>query len=299
MLRWSVAIFACNEQATIGRSIETVISECAGERAEIHVVVNGSTDRTLAIARDYAKRNPGRVFSHHIAHADKQNAWNQYVHALRTDAEAYIFVDAYAYVTPGSFQALHAALKPGVNAAAAIPMSGRSRHRIIQGMREGGGLHGSLHALSRDFIERVRALNFRQPIGLYRGDGLVGAMALLNLDYSPGWRYDYTRIALVESASWTFAPLRAWRWADLKRQFRRFLRQQRGPIESQAIVWQVRRTAFKSWPTHADTLITGYLADGGKLSANPIEAALQRHSLRGISNARPAPERLALVRDSV
>src|ERR1700730_6111134 len=104
MLTWSAAIFACNEEPCLAPCIEHVIAECVGERAEIHVIVNGSSDQSLSIARDKAQEYLGLVFAHHILHADKPNAWNQYIHSLRIDAVVHFFVDAYAYVTSGSFR---------------------------------------------------------------------------------------------------------------------------------------------------------------------------------------------------
>jgi glycosyltransferase involved in cell wall biosynthesis len=298
MLRWSVAVFACNEERTIARCLDAIIAECAGEKAQLHVVVNGSSDRSLEIARDYADRHPAMIFAHRILHADKQNAWNQYIHELRVEAGTHIFVDAYAYVTPGSLRALEEGLKrPGVNAAAAIPGSGRSRERIVEDMRGGSGgrgLHGSLHALTGDFVNRIRARGIRQPVGIYRGDGLVGAMALYDLDPLRN-RYDYARIALVDEASWTFDSLRPWRWRDLRRQLRRYLMQQRGRVENEAIKRVIRARGFEGLPAHVDTLLADYFAAGGRLSSNPAEAAIERYALRTVHREMPVPERLALV----
>lgn len=287
--RWSVAVFVHNEERSVARCIECILGECKEMPVAINIVVNGSTDGTLAIAQDYARRHAGIVSVHVIQHADKQNAWNQYVHDLRIDADVHFFVDGYAYVSPGSFRALAAALHSGANAAAAIPASGRSRAHIVEEMRQGGQLHGSLHALPRRFVERIRALKIRMPLGMYRGDGLLGAMALFDLDPRRN-RYDRSRIVLVENASWTFSELKPWRWRDIRRQARRYMRQRCGRYEHLAIRHLVRSSGFEALPPHIDTLLAEYVRACGLQSSGVFDRMLDRRALRHvIAKAALAP----------
>jgi hypothetical protein len=215
-----------------------------------------------------------------VAHSDKSNAWNQYVHTLRIEAAVHFFVDAYAYVKPGSFRALaDAVTKSGVNAATAVPGSGRSREQITASMRENGGLHGSLHALSGEFLARVRERSVRLPLDLYRGDGLIGAMAAYDLE--PQLRgYSRSRIAIVETAAWSFDPLRFWRWRDIRRVLRRRMRQIRGDYESEAFKRIVKTFGFEALPLLADDMISEFITNHGLLSSSVPGRLMHRLALR-------------------
>jgi glycosyltransferase involved in cell wall biosynthesis len=289
-VEWSVVVLAHNEERSIGRCLDRVLAECKGRSARICVIVNGATDRTLEIARDYARASGGLLQAYRIGHGDKSNAWNQYVHALRIDASVHIFVDAYAFVSPGSFAALADALaESGKEAAAAVPGAGRSRAALIATMREKGGLHGSLHALTGGFIARVRERAIRLPLNLYRGDGLIGAMVAFDLDSIRG-RYDPRRMVLVEAASWSFDSLRPWRWQDIRREFRRRVRQIRGQYESAAFSRLVRQAGFEGLPITADDMIAAFIAAQGLLAGNAAARLLHRYALRNLRPGVVPPE---------
>jgi glycosyltransferase involved in cell wall biosynthesis len=289
-LEWSVAVLAHNEERAIARCLDRVIDECAGHAARIHVLVNGASDRTLEIARGYAGRHGGRLQAYRIDHGDKSNAWNQYIHALGATAPIHVFVDAYVFVTPGSFAALAAALsRSGADAVAAVPGAGRSRTQIIATMREKGGLHGSLHALSGGFVTRIRERGIRLPLNLYRGDGLIGAMAAYDLDPARH-RYDPHRIVLVNDASWTFDSLKPWRWQDIRREFRRRIRQIRGQYESAAFSRIVRESGFEGLPALADDMILAFVAGHGLLAKTPPGKLLHRYALAHIKPGSMPPE---------
>jgi glycosyltransferase involved in cell wall biosynthesis len=292
-LEWSVAVLAHNEEGSIGRCLKRVLDECQGHAAHIHVIINGASDRTLEIARQYAASSKGILRAYRIAHGDKSNAWNQYVHALRADAPIHFFVDAYAFVASGSFAALAESLRETRKAAAAaVPGAGRSRERLIATMRERGGIHGSLHALSGAFVRRVRERSIRLPLNLYRGDGLIGAMIAFDLD-PLHCRYDTQRIAIVERASWTFDSLKPWRWRDVRRELRRRIRQVRGQYESAAFSRLVREVGFEGLPVLADDMIAGFIAKHGALATGTAGRLIHRFALRGLRpGAIPPDERL-------
>lgn len=292
-LEWSVAVLAHNEESSIGRCLERVLDECKGHAARVHVIVNGASDRTLEIAQRYAASSNGVLHAYRVAHGDKSNAWNQYVHALCADAPIHFFVDAYAFVAPGSFASLAESLrKTGKAAAAAVPGAGRSREQLIATMRERGGIHGSLHALSGEFVRRVRDRSIRLPLNLYRGDGLIGAMVAFDLD-PLHCRYDTQRMAVVEGASWTFDPLKPWRWRDVRRELRRRIRQIRGQYESAAFSRLVREVGFAGLPALADDMIAGFIARHGSLATNPAGRLMHRFALRSLRpGTMPPDERL-------
>jgi hypothetical protein len=222
------------------------------------VILNGTADGSAATVRRFAAASaiPLRLFD--IRFADKSNAWNQYVHALAPAAALHVFVDAYARVTPGAIRALAAALagEPFANVAAALPSCGRSAPAQRAQMWRSPALHGSLHALRGSFLDRVRAAGIRLPVGLYRGDGLIGSLAVHDLDAKAN-PWNTARIALAEEATWHVTPLSPLRPRDLRRLWNRRIQQARGRFEDVALRERIYRDNFSALPSFADDMLAG------------------------------------------
>lgn len=132
MLDWHVAIYCSNEQDRIAACIASVANALAGRDALITVLLNGSSDDSLARARDAISRQTGAQGEIvRIAHGDKSNAINQFLHTLRQPAQAYGAVDGYATVGARSFQAMAARLSrdSAALAVSGVAISGRSMAR--------------------------------------------------------------------------------------------------------------------------------------------------------------------------
>lgn len=131
----------------------------------VHVLVNGSTDSTAAIARAAAASN---LTVHEWPEGGKALSWNRFVHGVLTGpATAHLFADGDAEIEVGSLDALVGALAdhPGANAAAALPLNGR----------------------------RVDAI--RLPDDLVGDDGLIAAIA--KTDGQDESRWDEARVVSV------------------------------------------------------------------------------------------------------
>jgi len=169
-------------------------------------------------------------------------------------------VDGYATLAPGSIAALVAALArtPRANAATGLPSAGRSATRQREGLLRNGGLHGSLHALPGHFVARIRAAGLRLPVGLYRGDGLIGSFAMHDLDPANAW--DTSRVVPVADATW---GLPRFNLAQVPKHVRRRVNQARGRLESAAIkeiiYGHTPRNGYAALPTHADAMLLQYL----------------------------------------
>jgi hypothetical protein len=256
----SIAVFARNEAASLPGCLAALDAALEGLEASITVVLNGTTDGSAAAVAGFAaaSRHPLRLFD--ISFADKSNAWNQYVHALAPPAALHVFVDASATVTPGAIRALAAALaeNPFAQAAAALPSCGRSAPAQRAQMRRSPSLHGSLHALRGDFLARIRAAGIRLPVGLYRGDGLIGSLVVHDLDaLATPWNTD--RIALAEEATWRVAPLSPLRPRDLRRLWNRRIQQARGHFEDLALKECIYTDNFTGLPLFADRMVAVWL----------------------------------------
>ena len=166
---------------------------------------------------------------------------------------------AMPHVGVHSFEAMQHRLDtdPHVMAVAAIATTGRTMRRTAaEALRTGGQLGGQLHALRPDFLDRMVARGIRLPVGLYRGDGLLNSMVCHNLD-AMGSPWDSTRVPAVADATFAIPVLSPFKWQDIKRQYRRKIRQMRGTIENAAIKSIIYKSGYQGLPGDADSMIRG------------------------------------------
>ena len=262
MLDWHVAIYGANEAARLALCLQSVVTALHGSDAVVSVILNGTHDTSILIAREFARRHDF-IHVHRIAHGDKSNAINQFYHSIRQTARAYAGVDAYVRVGPHAFRAMaeRLAADPHAMAISGVAINGRTmRQATGQTLSVGGQLHGQLHALRPDFLDRMVAQHIRLPVGLYRGDGLLASMAAHNLD-ATGTAWDNSRIPGVAEAQYEIPVLSPLRAQDLRRQYRRKIRQIRGRIEAEAIKQIIYRDGYAALPDNADDMIRAYLAN--------------------------------------
>lgn len=259
--RWSVVIFARNEQAGIGRCLRSIALASAGRDVHVTMLLNGTTDGTATAAASAARRTDLTMTMFTIRFADKSNAINQFLHVLRPAAAVYFFVDAYAAVLPTALSELARALdaEPGANAAAAVPSTGRSAAALRSQMVEEHGLHGSLFALRYSFVERLVIAGLRVPIGLYRGDGLIRSFLMHDLDAFQPW--EPARVAVVPTATWQTVGLSPLRLRDAQRLWSRAVRQGQGRLESATIKSRIYAGGFNALGAFAGPMIREWIAE--------------------------------------
>jgi glycosyltransferase involved in cell wall biosynthesis len=210
-----VCVLAHNEERRIGACLASL--PLGDPAVAVHVVVNGSTDRTAQIARGFAA-----VTVHDWPQGGKARSWNRFVFDTPgIDGDVFVFVDGDAEVADGSIPALAGALEdPGVNAAAGMPMNGRRAERYRQEMVAGHGLFGDLYALSGRFVARLRAGGIRLPEDLIGDDSLIGALAKTDGADERGWRE--ARLLPLSAAGFFCEPTRL-SLASLRNQYRRMI----------------------------------------------------------------------------
>ena len=291
----SIAVFCQNEAPRIAACIAGIAAAAESLRVGVTVIVNGSTDGSAKLALQTARRHglATRIFS--ISYADKSHAIDLSFGHLREAAAVHVFVDGYAVMGPDALTALSAALasNPHAMAAAGVPANGRSMAATIAGtLRHDGQLNGQLYALRPDFIDRITQTGLVLPVGLYRGDGLIGSMACHDLDpRSNPW--DGHRIQGVAQATYEIAPLSPLRPADIARQLRRKVRQMRGRLESAAITSIIYDRGYAALPAFADDMIAAWLAGGGRPQAALAERPFMGLALRQHARAH-RPDEAAL-----
>lgn len=295
---WNIAVFCRNEQASIGRCIESIAAGIGARRGLITLIVNGSTDQSASVALEAARRCGASIAVYTIEHGDKANAMNRFYYDLRARAAYYFFVDAYAKLAPNALEELAGCLetRPDVVAATGVASNGRTmRRQTEKTLRDGGQLHGQFHALRCDFIDRLVARKIRVPIGLYYGDGLVGSMAMHDLEprLVP---WEPKRIGGRAGATYEIPELSPFRMDDLRRQFHRKTRQMRGRLENLAIRNIVYDHGYEGLPEYADDMIRAYLARHPLPSVSWPDRLFRSRALRQIREARlPDPARLQPV----
>lgn len=302
----SVAVFARNEAKRIGPCLRALAAAHAhpaawphgAPRLHVTVLLNGTTDDTAdrAAAALIETGLPGHLYV--IAHGDKTNAINQFLHRLRPPAETYIFMDGYAAVCADALGLLTRCLaaQPLANAAAAMPSNGRSAAAMRREMLIHPGLHGSLFALRGTFVERLAAAGLRLPLGLYRGDGLLGSMVNHDLDATGGGWLTH-RVALEPGASWQSPRWQPWRWRDISRHFQRLVRQGRSRLEGAAVREIIYRDGFPALPEEAGAMVLDWVArDPVARTPSPWRDPFAALGLRAIRQAVPPPPQALLPR---
>ena len=197
-----VTILAHNEERRIGTCLTSLLAE-PGD-FPIHVVVNGSTDRTAEIAASYGSRVMVRVYEQ----GGKSRSWNRFVLDDMSDfADVHVFVDGDAEVVTGSIAALAEAFtnKPEANAVAGQPRNGRNVARYQAEQMHTHGLFGDLYALRGTFLAQMKRANIRLPDDLIGDDGLIGALAKTNLANEDHWSND--RLIVCPHAGFLCEPV--------------------------------------------------------------------------------------------
>ena len=216
-----IAVLAHNEEARIASCLNSLPLKDA--KVAIHVIVNGSTDATAAIAGGVAAA--ARNVSVHIyKEGGKARSWNRFLFdEMEAFHETHIFVDGDAEVVPGSIAALASTLSsnPTADAVAGMPMNGRKMRRYQQQMREEHGLFGDLYALRGSFLERMKAQSIRLPEDVVGDDGLICAMVKTSLGPESDW--EDRRVALCETAGFQCEPVRLMSPTSWRMQYRRMI----------------------------------------------------------------------------
>jgi glycosyltransferase involved in cell wall biosynthesis len=189
-----VAVLAHNEQRRIGACLASL--PLGDPAVSVHVVVNGSTDRSATIAREFERdqgerQGRARLTVHDWPEGGKARSWNRFLFDTPdVEGDVFVFVDGDAQVTPGSIPALASAIAadPAVNAAAGMPRNGRRAEQYRIEMTASRGLFGDLYALNGHFVAKLRASDIRLPADLIGDDSLIGALAKTDLADERDWR---------------------------------------------------------------------------------------------------------------
>lgn len=254
--RICIAVLAHNEERRIGACLAS-LREVA-QQAAVHVVVNGSTDRTAAIARE-AAADFADLRVHDFPQGGKARSWNRFLfEELAAFSPVHVFVDGDAEVAPGSVAALADALDadPFANAASGMPLNGRNAAAYRAAMAAEHGLFGDLYALRGSFLGRMKARNLRLPADLVGDDSLIGALAKTDLEDESAW--DDRRIVPCDGAGFYCEP-GSLRPASLRRQYARLVSYSIRHFQNRIVSDVMRRTGPAALPERMADLYSEWL----------------------------------------
>ncbi len=293
---WQVGVFGRNEASRIGQCIASIARAGRGLRVLATVLLNGTADNSAEVALCAARAEALPIEIYHFTHADKSNAINRFFHDLRAPADAVCCVDAYALIGPDSLSGFTRAFadRPDARLATGIAINGRSEPRSVERtLTVGGVTHGQLYAPGRAFLDRLTGRGLRLPLGLYRGDGLLGSMAAHDLDpVTQPW--ENRRVIGVKDATYEIASLSPFRLADVRRHLRRRVNHMRGRLETAAMKEIIYIGGYAALPEHADDMIRAFLAAHGPPPTPLRDRPFMAAALRRVRDARP-PDPAGLV----
>ncbi len=286
---WQVGVFGRDEASRIGQCVASLARAARGQRVLATVLLNGTADDSAGIALRAAAACALPIEIYRFAHADKSNAINRFFHDLRVPADHYGCVDAYAVIGPNSLSGFARALasRPDARLATGVAVNGRSEPQAVERtLAVGGVTHGQLYAPGRDFLDRLTGRGLRLPLGLYRGDGLLGSMAAHDLDpLAQPW--ENRRVVGVREATYEIASLSPFRPGDVRRHLRRNVNHMRGRLETAAIKEIIYARGYAALPEHADDMIRTFLAAHGPPPTPLRDRPFMAAALRRVRSARP------------
>ncbi|MEZ6122033.1 MAG: glycosyltransferase family A protein [Planctomycetaceae bacterium] len=290
----SIAVFAHNEEASIGACLKSLLAAAGPVGAaltRVVVLANGCTDSTDQRVLDLA-REDCRIQLCRISLGDKANAWNTYVHDLCSEEHEHclhLFVDGDITCTPGTIEAVCAAVRrsPTAHAVSVLPAIGVGRNRAlnVRLYEEDGAIFGNFYALTGEFLRDIRVRGIRIPRFSMGEDVIVGEMVCFSLDRRNP--YDNRRAVLASpTEGFVYRSLSAWRWLDMRLYLGRRIRYR-------IRAWQtafLRFCNFQDMPETMHPVNEAILsAISGSISVSPIRH-LARKSLQRFAERHPVEQ---------
>lgn len=235
----NLVIFASRESAeTLHRTLSCAVNAVT-EGSSIDVLINGNEllagEAQHWVGRNFASLEPcPRIWS--ISASDKGNAWNRHIHDIWQGDRHAIYVDGYVRINPAAIEDMMETLShDGVLGTSAMPSTGPSARHLRNTMREQGGFHGNLCAISSTALHLMQNRNIRIPIGMYRVDSIMGAFLSFGLDNTENAWNPFKFIPLSPTATWECDAKKWYRPGDVLAWYKRRKRQAKGRIENAAV----------------------------------------------------------------
>lgn len=247
-----VAIFAHNEERNIEAAVLSVLRSFQGQsRYEplVHVLENGSTDRTAQVVRGLAGKHPC-VRLESIQLGDKSNAWNEYVHRIAPEAEGHIFMDGDVTLMGDAGPEILRVLEdhPEAMSAVGMPTGSPGAARTRRVLTEHPATYGQFYALKGASIRLFRERGVRLPIGHIGEDGLVGILVAKDLDTRA--TQNPRRCVAATRAFMHYEAIRWYSPRDLRKYWRRRITYAERYFQFQFLGPRLKRGGVEAMPRH-------------------------------------------------
>lgn len=257
---YSIVTFAYNEEATIGRTLQSILDNIDERLQHLTVVANGCKDGTVSEAKKALAQASLPCTLVEIELGDKCNAWNTYLYNFLPDTDVHFFVDSDVTFSSNAFPRLFDALlaSPDKQAVTGLPLSGRNKKQYEELAMRYSCLFGNLYGLKHDFAKRLVKQGIRLPIGLNWIDAQITKLVNDNLAHA---KDDYQqRVTYVEGVGYRFPSLKPWKKHDLGLYINRICRYKAGQLQEPYL----DALPFVDWPETMNELNRNILAKGVK-----------------------------------
>jgi len=166
----------------------------------------------------------------------KAHAWNQYHYFLWKAEDLVFFIDGYTRLQPNAIRILGDTIQrsPAALGGSGLPDTVVKHSKRVQALIRKGAFQGNLCCLKGSAIRKLKDHKFFFPLGLYRVDGLMGAVLHWRLDFTQ-LKWDNANIVTCPNAIWNKSVKRWWHPKDLLEKVQQILRQNQGMLENIAI----------------------------------------------------------------
>jgi len=172
-----ICVVAHNEQERIIESLVHIESAIQGIEVKVAIIANGCSDYTVKQCQCFCdSRIDFSVYDLELG--DKANAWNYFIYQVqeKEHKKLTVFIDGDCFISQNSLKAMLQTYEANthVNAIAGYPATvGGDNHAIKKRMLTNGDFAGNFYALSPQFLNKIKSIDFRLPTGLIGDDSLL------------------------------------------------------------------------------------------------------------------------------
>lgn len=265
-MKYNIVMFAYNEQDNIESSIKSVFKNTNHNLNRFYLIANGCSDNTVEVTNRVKKSLEfSKLHIVEIELGDKCNAWNTYVHELADNVDVHFFTDADVQFSNDCFDKMALKLsvsEPDTVVIAGMPLSGRNIDFYRSLVTERACFFGNLYGMKHEFIDRIREVPFRLPIGLNWIDSFLTKAVNTDLKFTQVNLPN--RTTWVEGVGYQFEKLSIFKRSDIKLYINRIARYELGKIQEVFL----DSIPCEQWPHDMMDINRKIDADFDTLSAN-------------------------------
>jgi len=251
--KFSIMVFAHNNEETIQSCLESIIKAGASKTEEIHVIINGSSDGTQNIVYSMSNNHPN-IKPTVLKLGDRANAWNYYIYNISNDDCHHIFIDGDITISPDSILVLKEAIinNPAPLAYSTLPKNGRLRKYWTKKIIEKHMMFGNYYCLPLKTIEHIKKIKFFLPNGFLCDDAFI-TWAILR-DFQPRTYENGNLILPIKEIGFSYISFSLFKPSGLKSHIKRHFVYSKRNIQTKLLTDRIMKNGFKSIPTHISKL---------------------------------------------